>query len=325
MRRRPDPVVVRTRGGLLFAPDDEACAAIRCRPIVAEIARGRNRLGAAVTAVRDRGLGLRVALSTLRLGRLAERHAACAFKNALDDVSPTRLCSTHPDVRAMVASLVAQVGRMFAPDAIVLHDWDLGWMGEATAGLTIPVADRDLVCGLLAVCFCESCRQQAAERGLDVDAAVRSVRVTLHNVLESGPAGVRSFAEHLAADPVLRAYVADQSTRLTRATAHLAGTCGIPIILHRTGREHADSLEFVQRSVTGVCWQYSGVEFPDGCELEFRVEAETVSRPQGLVADVGAATARGVTAVTFAELGRLTPPAGEAVKQAIRYARRSAF
>lgn len=324
VRRGADLAVVRTRGGLLYTPDDECYTATRCKPVVAEIAKGRNRLAAVTAAVRDRGLSLRMAVSTLRLGRLAERHEACAFKNVLNDVSPTRLCPANPDVRAMVAALVAEAGHMFSPDAVVLHDWDLGYTGEATTGLAVPAAGGDLVDGLLAVCFCESCRQQAAEQGLDVDAAVRSVRVTLHNVLESGTDRGRSFAEHLANDPVLRAYVDGQSARLARATAQLAGASDIPIILHRTGREHADPLEFVQRSVTGVCWQYSGSEFPDGCELEFRVDAGTVCRPQAAVADVAAATARGISALTFAELGLLNPPAGEAVKQAIRYARRSA-
>ncbi|MBN1514779.1 MAG: hypothetical protein JXB13_22395, partial [Phycisphaerae bacterium] len=160
VRRGADLAVVRTRGGLLYTPDDECYTATRCKPVVAEIAKGRNRLAAVTAAVRDRGLGLRVAVSTLRLGRLAERHEACASKNVLNDVSPTRLCPANPDVRAMVAALVAEAGHMFAPDAVVLHDWDLGYTGEATAGLAVPAAGGDLVDGLLAVCFCESCRQQ---------------------------------------------------------------------------------------------------------------------------------------------------------------------
>lgn len=323
-RRGADLAIVRTRGGLMYTPDEAAYSATRCKPVLAEIAKGRNRLAAAAAAVRDRGLSLRVAVSALRLGRLAERYETCAFKNALDDISPTRLCPANPDVRAMVAALVADVGRVFSPDAVVLQDWDLGRMGEATAELSLPLSGIEIVDLLLALCFCESCRQEAAGQELDVNAAARSARVMLLEAVERGAGRGRPFHKPLAEDDVLRAYIQGRSAGLARATAQLAGASDIPIILHRTGREIPDPLESARPSVAGVCWRYVGPEFPDGCELEFRVDADTVCRPQALVSDVAAATARGVTAITFAELGRLSPPAGEAVKQAIRYARRSA-
>jgi hypothetical protein len=319
-----DLAIVRTHGGLLYAPQPEAFASTRCRPVGAEVPGAPAHLVAAAAAIRQRGLGLRVAVSALRLGGLAEHHPARATKNVLDDVSHARVCPTHPDVQAMAAALLADVGRVFSPDAVVLHDWDLGWLGEATCDLTLPLADTELVDLLLALCFCDSCRRQAAEQGLDAAAAARSARTILCEAVGSAAHRSRPFHKELAGDDVLKAYLEGQAAAFARATTRLAGASDVPVVLHRTGREIADPLESVRPGVAGVCWRYSGSEFPDGCELEFCVGPETVRRPQALVADVAAATTRGVDTLTFTELGRLNPPADEAVKQAIRYARRSA-
>ena len=293
-------------------------------------------------AARARGLGLRLAVSTMRLGRVAGKWPAAAVRNVLDDVSPERLCPTNPDVVEMVAALVADIADTYAPDAIVLYDFDRGHTGEATAGMENVTDIGPAGDAIMSLCACESCRQGAAGDGVDTDAAIRSARVTLDRALEGRVPGSRTFAGLLSEDAVLRAYVNWQSESLTGALARARERCVTKLVLHRSGGETSGTTDIgrLSRYADGVavrCPQPGGDDLVlavesvrsqgvegGAVEVEFAVTAGGGFRPQSLVADFASAASVGVTTVTVGDLGSLTPTVTDAVKQAIRYARRSA-
>ena len=262
-RRGSRSDVVRTRGGLFFAPDEARYHATRCKPLAAERARDRGRLAQVADAARARGLGLRLAVSTMRLGRVAGKWPAAAVRNVLDDVSPERLCPTNPDVVEMVAALVADIADTYAPDAIVLYDFDRGHTGEATAGMENVTDIGPAGDAIMSLCACESCRQGAAGDGVDTDAAIRSARVTLDRALEGCVPGSRTFAGLLSEDAVLRAYVNWQSESLTGALARARERCVTKLVLHRRGGETSGTTDIgrLSRYADGVavrCLQSGG-------------------------------------------------------------------
>ena len=329
-----EPAMIRTRGGLYFVPETARYAATRCKPLEAEGTVFRARLDEAADACRARGLELRWAISTLRLGRMAAKYPWAAVRNILDDVCPTRLCPSNPDVVEMLAGLVGDLVSRGAPEAIVLYDFDCGQTGEATGAMYPspdlgPDGDE-----LLSLCACESCRQAAARDGLDVESALRSARVRITRWIEGA-------TDELHGDELLGRYAARQATALADALAAIRARCGGRLLLHRSGDEIEAPTELagLSRHVDGVLVAYrpqaggdvlrtiesarSWCVSPTTVEIEFAVPSARTGGPQTLVADMAAVAGAGVTTVTLADLGRLAGPASDAVRQAIRYARRS--
>jgi hypothetical protein len=342
LRRGSDGTLrmIRTGGGLWFPPDGARYASTRCQPVVSDQAKGRNVLRPVIDACRKRGLGLRLAIAATVLGRMAERHPFAAVRNILDDVSTTRLCLSNPDVGEFLRGLVGELSRNYEPEVVELRDFDRGRAGDATAGIECSVEVGPVGDGLLSLCGCESCRQAAAAAGVDVEAAMRSADVTLRRVFEDRT-DRGSFADLLAADTPLREYVEVQG----RVLADLLGSlraCGRDrLVLHRRGDEiagsgelaslsrHVQAVKLAVPSVAGepmaATLQAARTACGPPCRVELELAADIVARhgPPALVAALKEAVTSDVTSVDIAGLASRGTPLDDAVKQGIRYARRT--
>lgn len=342
LRRRLDGTVrlIRTRGGLWFPADGPAYASTRCKPVVSDEAKSRDFLRLVVEACRTRGLGLRVAIAATVVGRVAERHPFAAVRNILGDVSMTRLCPSNPDVGEFLRCLTDDVHSNYEPDAVELRDFDRGRARGAVGGIECPVALGPVGDGLLSLCACESCRQAAAAAGADVEAAMRSADVTLRRIFENRvPA--ESFADLLAADAPLAEYVGVQSRVLVDQLGSIRERSRGRLVLHRRGDEidgsadlaslsrHVDAVKlvvpFVVDEPMATTLQIARTACGPQCPVELELAAEVATRdgPPALVAALKEAATRDVTSVDIADLASRGTPLDDAVKQGIRYARRT--
>ncbi len=163
-------------GTIYFEPTPARWADSRIQPRVAALTREADVLRDLVRR-RDEG-GLRVSAWTVCLHntRLGLLHPEAVTRNAFGDANIFSLCPSHPDARAYVRTLVADLSATYRPDTIELES--PSFMGYAHGfhhekdGVGL-LAEDDF---LLSLCFCPACLARAAAAGVDGEAARSTVR-----------------------------------------------------------------------------------------------------------------------------------------------------
>jgi hypothetical protein len=163
-------------GTIYFRPDPKLWEGAALAPQVASIVERRDILRE-LTQRRDAG-GMAVSCWTVCLHntRLGMRYPHTVTRNAFGDPNYYNLCPSHPDARAYVRALVADVSQNYRPDSIELESpCFMGFAHEFHhekdgVGLT---AEDDF---LLSLCFCDACLIRARKAGVDGDRARATVR-----------------------------------------------------------------------------------------------------------------------------------------------------
>ena len=163
-------------GTIYFEPTPSRWADLRLQPEIASMVREYDVMEDLIRR-RDAG-GLRVSAWTVCLhnSRLGLRHPEAVTRNAFGDPNLFSLCPSHPDARAYVRTLVADLSASYKPDVIELES--PSFMGFAHGyhhekdgvGLT-PEDDF-----LLSLCFCPACLSRAGRAGVDGERARETVR-----------------------------------------------------------------------------------------------------------------------------------------------------
>jgi hypothetical protein len=164
-------------GTIYFQPTAARWAGLAIRPKVADvISDGGDVLRQLVRRREAGGPGVScwtVCLHNTRLGML---HPEAVTRNAFGDANYYNLCPSHPDARAYVRAMIADISHGYRPDRIELESpCFMGFAHEYHhekdgVGLT-PEDDF-----LLSLCFCRSCLDRAAKAGVDGEAARKLVR-----------------------------------------------------------------------------------------------------------------------------------------------------
>jgi hypothetical protein len=164
-------------GTIYFVPSASRWADLAIRPQVARVITEGGDVLRELVRRRDAG-GLSVSCWTVCLHntRLGMIHPEAVTRNAFGDANYYNLCPSHPDARAYVRTLVADVSANYKPDRIELESpCFMGFAHEYHhekdgVGLT-PEDDF-----LLSLCFCRSCIGRARKAGVDGEAARATVR-----------------------------------------------------------------------------------------------------------------------------------------------------
>jgi hypothetical protein len=222
-------VRLQPRGALYFPPDLSLYG--RIRPRVDEQAAETDVL--AETCRTASGRGMRVDAWTIFLhADRPDEHQDCVTVNAFGDRYPADLCPAHPDVRAYVRALVADVcrhdiGSIFA-ESLHYHPVEHGHEHER---YLIELGTKARY--LLGLCFCEHCLAQAASAGVDGPAVQAAVRDALEETFASREAaGGGELERSVLADVAsgeLDAYLdvrADTITSLAAQAAEAADAAG---------------------------------------------------------------------------------------------------
>jgi len=164
-------------GTIYFKPTVARWADLVIQPKVADVITEGGDVLAELIQRREAG-GLQVSCWTVCLHntRLGMLYPQAVTRNAFGDANYYNLCPSHPDARAYVRALVADVTHTYKPDRIELES--PSFMGFAHeyhhekdgVGLT-PEDDF-----LLSLCFCPSCLARAACAGIEGQAARELVK-----------------------------------------------------------------------------------------------------------------------------------------------------
>lgn len=324
------PRIFRGDGGCFYQPDDSFYADTRIKPITASWLKGRNPLESVAESCTRLSLSMNLRISALRVGRVGARHPEAACKTAHGDALPESLCPANPDVRALLRGTVQDLSQRYFPHAIEVADL-FGCAGPA-AGSTPQMAFAGGVgfFDLMGLCFCESSRQQAADRSVDAAAAARWVQVKLDRALASGESVATRLNELVADSAVVSAYARLGAESAASLFESLGKGCGCEVDL--VVGEDAGFGQPAARQVVAACPLATDEPFVSyarrtrdryGAEaqvaLEFRA-ADVVTQPQKLVSTVKQAAEEGFSGISFSHFGVIPPRCLDTIRQAVRFA-----
>jgi len=228
------PRLFHTEGGAFFPSHEAYYQATRYRPAPASWLKSRDPLGRVVEGCRRRGLAFRAVVHAAEGGRLAARHPEAAAKSVFGDPWPNRICLLNPDVQALIIGMSRDLYDTYGPEAIELRDFH-GGRPDSVAYTLDPACDVGTTGrALLAVCFCESCRQlgHTPRPPVDVAGAARAVEDRLMQILETGEVSATPLHELAEDDPPLAAYLAARRAALSGFLDRLSAEVGCDLILH---------------------------------------------------------------------------------------------
>jgi hypothetical protein len=340
IRYAPDvtPRVFQTRGGTFFQPASDLYTGTRCRPLPSEWLKGRNPLHKLADECRRRGLPLRAVVECTGIGRVATHDPHFARKNVFGDVSTSQICLVNPDVAEFLRALVVDLRTNYGPEVVELTGLDAMTPLINETSSDVGLGGRQL----LALCFCESCRQAAAAHDVDVESAARSTAVRLEDVFRTGRPIPSPLLALAADDPPLSAFLGWYRDRIAGLSGKLRESSGCRL-LARTRRlgPHDDLLaDFGYAAGTdGVVCDYAGWDsdrlqhllatIRGSLGVEQRLEVQVGVCPpaavdeQALFRILSHAAELGVPSVSLDHYGRLPRERVDLLKQAVRFPRRA--
>ena len=218
-------------GTIYFEPTPARWADIRIQPRVAGLTREVDVIRDLVQRRDKGGLGVSAWTVCLHNTRLGLLHPEAVTRNAFGDANIFSLCPSHPDARAYVGTLVADLSTTYRPGTIELET--PSFMGYAHGfhhekdGVGL-LAEDDF---LLSLCFCPACLSRAAAAGVDGEAARVTVRRWIAEACERAVpeprwpdfpnAGLAVFRCH----PEVEAYARWRSEPVTSLLQELRAAC----------------------------------------------------------------------------------------------------
>jgi hypothetical protein len=328
------PRVFRTRGGLFFHPSEEPYAGTRCKPVMSGSYKGRDPLARILESSAEYELELRALVSAARTGRLAQRHPEMACKNVFGIPSHHGVCLMNPDVQSYLCALVADLSTRYDLAGVTLADFSSTWDEAFGPDLQVAVPLDDTDRFLLGICFCESCHQKARAAGVDASAAARTVRVLLEERLMGEQPVDAAPAALLAAHEPLGAYFHWRTSELADLLRQAKEACRCELLLNRrladSGSEQLEPLDLsIPDAVVfrlGSPEQLPPAMIPDVIRSELALSESWATGPHdaALVSTLTEASRRGFAGVEMYNYGLMTDSALTLIKQAIRFARRTA-
>lgn len=331
--RDVNPRVFRTRGGVFFHPNDERYANTRCKPILSSWAKPKDPLAKIAQACDDKGLKLRVVLSASRTGRIAQRQPEMACKNLFGDSSEDSLCLSNPDVQTFLGSLVEDVSSRHALDGISLADFQTVWAETLGPALEMARSLGDTERCLLGLCFCESCQQRADAASVDIAAARDTARDLLETSLSGRRSSEASYDAILEENTALADYQKWRGRELSTLLSHLQAQCGCGLRVDRKISGVERSLQGGMRTGdAGVAICLSADDpisivpsvAKEGATLLLPSDYAVGSHAQSVVTAFSTAAEVGVESIEIDDYGLLPDTALDTIRQAIRFARRTA-
>jgi hypothetical protein len=186
-------------------------------------------------ACRKAGLSLQAWVVCCQGSALAARYPWAAGKDVFEDVLPGGLCPSNPDVREYVQAVVDDLSSNYGLEAVVL-DAACYPAQHSHAHRQSGIEPGPVETLLMGLCFCESCRQEAVQAGLDIDATVRTAQVTLERWMTTGQPAPLSLDAFVAKDRLVDEYLQMRCRLVARWLSRLRASCS-PGLLYHVPRE----------------------------------------------------------------------------------------
>ena len=330
---RAGPPLACRPGGALFGPYEKRYPTERV-PVIdpgVMLPGGACPFDAIAHACNEAGFGLRAVVSASSAAGFGSWAEGLTCVNAMGARSSRAVCLSHPEIEASLAAILADLSNRAAVASCALVDvvswWSEAQLCELVAAGSLSPVDRFL----LSLCFCPACMQQAASAGVDAEA----VRAWVASCIKNPESLAGMDVDGLMADSaMLRAWFAWRGASLGRLVARLAADCPVDLVVEMAvsgWRRHGHASLDGGAGVTVMPLLSLPTDFDRALAVKaarrmLHVPAGLVVEPHGenLVGVLSRAADQDVVGVQIDAYGLLSDAALTTIKQAVRFARRSA-
>jgi hypothetical protein len=328
-----EPRLFRTTGGMFFPAKESLYSVSRLKPAVAQWAKGKDPLRHTAEACAERSMALNVLISATRVGDWARRHPELAAKNVLGVPSECALCPSNPDVSAFLAALLGDISENPAVFTCILADLQCSWPEAFQSEFAFPGRGSARIRDALSICFCESCLQAAEGARINVEAARESVRRSLDLLWDRAELSEAASDPDVSVDAEASEYLQWQARATAELAKRLAGACR-ELWLYR-GPTLTPASRAFEACGTVPCGLVLEPRFPGEIRepplpaanrkaLALSESFLIDTHPAQVVKTVVDSCRCGVEFVQFNGFGLLPEYALDGVRQAVRFARRTA-
>ncbi len=352
--------LVEREAGAYFQPEIARYGGTHLRPVVASRIKSRNPLEKIAQEAERLGIRLRASVACCLHERLAAKYPMARCVNVLGDPDPAWLCPANPDVREFLAAMAEDLMNGYRIDSLELRHLGFPAVALRDRGVHVGLPTDDARRPLLTWCFCSSCRQRAADLGIDVDAVLAWSRGQVEGLFRLEAVPFDRLESLLSTEPqavqyaMMREQVVVSLAKLVRSrtTARLVlqlPSAGQSIVLHPAlldsfdrvcfrapaGRRKAaiagltavgqgEAAQLAGQAAERAASYEAGSLQPARTEVRMPCHPPEVEDGPTLVTEVHNVSQTGVAAVGFTDYGVAPAPCLEWVRQAIRFARREA-
>ncbi|GIX07293.1 MAG: hypothetical protein KatS3mg115_1696 [Candidatus Poribacteria bacterium] len=329
-------------GAVYFRPDPELWQGAPLQPIVSPLAQRQDPLALIGEAAEKIGIKLVSWTVCLHNSNLGRRYPHAVQRNAFGDPYPPYLCPSNPDVQDYVERLTKNLASRYPLFAVELESLSFGsfphFHGHEKVGFELSSVGR----AFLSFCFCEHCRREAEEEGVEVAALQQWVQDVLLQIFERG--GPLEGAPHISEllredlqrfDAIRRETVAALHRRVKRAVGERAYVIGMemgsplttgfdgsaiaPIVDAYEVLAYTTQAEVVEQRVQAA------LRFcePDDLIVGLSALSEHAPSPKVLAANVRRALSLGVRGFSFYNYGIMPRRHLQWVAEAVRQIRKA--
>lgn len=205
--RFPDALFAEYPAGCYFSPEQKRFSETPISPQVNNVAGVEDPVLDIVSTAGDYGIDVHAWFVLSHNTRLGASHPDYRLQSAFGDAHDHAFCPSHPEVREYYASVVESLDARGVAEIQLesvcyqsaFHDHGVHY-GHDKGQLDLS----DTEARLFSQCFCEACRTEAWEHGVDIDAARERVRGILTETFRDPTVVSPSLGDLVAEDPVLR-------------------------------------------------------------------------------------------------------------------------
>jgi hypothetical protein len=259
------------RGAAYFQPDESKYANTRLRPIVADWLGSENPLAELGQACQRADLSMRSWTVCCHNSEMVRQYPDAAIKNAFGDVNPTWMCPLNPDVGEYIRAAADDLSSNYPFEAIELESPAFNAARHYHTHVKMGLEPGEAEQFLLALCFCESCRQGALSAGIDVDPIVRAVQAELEKWFADAQPSAESIDELIGRVPSLGAFVTWRTGQLSEYIRRIRSTCKSQLVVYAEPNVYGSAFDLAALRddvdlAVGTCYSKTGAVTAEAIE-----------------------------------------------------------
>lgn len=322
-----------SKGGMFLKTVDQDFASTRCKPLHASERRGRCPFSGVNEAAVARGLSVRAIISAAETGLMSAKYTFAACRNVWGHVSDHAVCLCNQDVQAFLVVLAKSIRATFPEDGITVRNLTIAAARPEFENIAIFRPVEVLQKHLMALCFCESCFQQAEKAGVDAAAVQRKTKVLLGQTFERDQYDITEWRAQVLEDRDIAFYHRFRADELGGLCHRLIEECHGNVRFD-FGGSLQPKLEFPVEVVDSkyIVEPVTGIEPPTmlpssnvSCAKSLRMPAQVMAgaREGQLTAYVADCVGKGIESIEIDHFALLPEHTLAEIGRAIRFARRS--
>jgi len=318
-----------TNGGLAFRPSERGeIAGARFR--VANCIGDDDPLAACAQACQESELALRLLVDIDALGSALADSTSVARVDAFGHAVGGRVCLSHESMADQLQGLIEEISRRYEPASIEIVDTSSNFSTDRPNRWGLPVSS--VIDALLEICFCDACCAAASGKGADGQAAAKVIHQYLQTEIVEGKRPPSTPDGAIAESSPLHHYLSAIGAARSGLIKSIGGRGAPALALRIADRDRRISA----RDLPALAQAESAVivpsispadRMPDAveqarCTLHIGAADLRYHDASRLVALMKDAAAAGFTGVEMSHLAACNDSAWDAIRQALRIARR---